>query len=294
MKESKFIDLKSDYAFKVFFGTPENKVLTINFLNSLLGKSIRDISYHNVEMQGLNADSRKAVFDLFCEGDDGEFFVVEMQKRKQEYFSDRVLYYASFAIQMQANIESERFRKATEAEKKRWNYHINKVYVVCFLDYMMEREHPDKYLWNIVRMDRELKIPFSETLNEVYIELPKFRLEFDGCDSFYKQFLAVMNNSEIMNNLPNNMNNEALFQKLKSAIELQRMSAKERLAYELSIAADRDLSACMASSYKEGKAEGKAEEKQKIIRAMSANGLDLPTIAKITQLSEQEVKALLE
>lgn len=45
------------------------------------------------------------------------------------------------------------------------------------------------------------------------------------------------------------MNNEALFQKLKSAIELQRMSA---------------------------------------------NGLDLPTIAKITQLPEEEVRALLE
>ncbi len=96
--------------------------------------------------------------------------------------------------------------------------------------------------------------------------------------------------------------NNALFQKLKSAIELQRMSAKERLAYELSIAADRDLSACMASSYKYGKEEGlakgeaKGEKKnqQKVARSMKANGFDLSTIAKIIQLPEQEVKALLE
>ncbi|WP_455620588.1 hypothetical protein [Parabacteroides sp.] len=92
--------------------------------------------------------------------------------------------------------------------------------------------------------------------------------------------------------------NNALFQKLKSAIELQRMSAKERLAYELSIAADRDLSACMASSYKDGKEEGlaKGEKKnqQKVARSMKANGFDLSTIAKIIQLPEQEVKALLE
>lgn len=127
-----FIDPKSDYAFKRFFGTVSNKELTIGFLNSLLNKDIKDIIFHNVEMQGNNTDSRKAVFDLFCEGSDGELFIVEIQKKRQKYFSDRVLYYASFVIQMQADIESEKFRLAKEEERRRWNYHINKVYVVCF------------------------------------------------------------------------------------------------------------------------------------------------------------------
>lgn len=52
----------------------------------------------------------KLIFDLFCEGSDGELFIVEIQKKRQKYFSDRVLYYASFVIQMQADIESEKFR----------------------------------------------------------------------------------------------------------------------------------------------------------------------------------------
>ena len=72
MKSDKFIDPKSDYAFKVIFGTVSNKELTIGFLNSLLNK---DITFHNVEMQGNNADGRRAIFDLFCEGSDGELFV---------------------------------------------------------------------------------------------------------------------------------------------------------------------------------------------------------------------------
>ena len=117
MKSDMFIDPKSDYAFKRFFGTVSNKELTIGFLNSLLNKDIKDIIFHNVEMQGNNTDSRKAVFDLFCEGSDGELFIVEIQKKRQKYFSDRVLYYASFVIQMQADIESEKFRLAKEEER---------------------------------------------------------------------------------------------------------------------------------------------------------------------------------
>lgn len=54
MKSDMFIDPKSDYAFKRFFGTVSNKELTIGFLNSLLNKDIKDIIFHNVEMQGNN------------------------------------------------------------------------------------------------------------------------------------------------------------------------------------------------------------------------------------------------
>lgn len=303
METDKFIDPKSDYAFKVIFGTVANKMLTIKFLSSLLGKDIRDITYHNVERQGVNADSRRAVFDIFCEGADGELFVVEMQKKRQLYFSDRVLYYASFAIQLQADIESERFKRATDAERKRWGYHINNVYVVCFLDYEMDHLHPQKYRWDVVRMDRELRVPFNETLNEIYLELPKFRLELSECDTIYKKFLYAMNNIDIMNQLPLEMNDK-LFQKLKSAIELQRMNTKERLAYEISIAAERDLSACMAASYEEGiekgieegKAEGKAEGLLAGMRQVASNmkhkGMDLTSIMDCTGLSADVILAL--
>ena len=286
-------------AFKRFFGTVSNKELTIGFLNSLLNKDIKDIIFHNVEMQGNNTDSRKAVFDLFCEGSDGELFIVEIQKKRQKYFSDRVLYYASFVIQMQADIESEKFRLAKEEERRRWNYHINKVYVVCFLDFRLDTRYTDKYRWDVVRMDRELKIPFSETLNEIYLELPKFNLNFEECDTFYKKFLYTMNNIDIMGQLSKEtIQNDKLLRKLKSAIELQRMSAKERLAYELSIAAERDLAACMATSFEEGEekgiAKGITEGMRKIILNMKQAGMDLATIAKTAGLPEKEVEALLK
>lgn len=61
---------------------------------------------------------------------------------------------------------------------------------VCslLLDFRLDTRYTDKYRWDVVRMDRELKIPFSETLNEIYLELPKFNLNFEECDTFYKNF----------------------------------------------------------------------------------------------------------
>ncbi len=144
-------------------------------------------------------------------------------------------------------------------------------------------------------MDRELKIPFSETLNEIYLELPKFNLNFEECDTFYKKFLYTMNNIDIMGQLSKEtIQNDKLLRKLKSAIELQRMSAKERLAYELSIAAERDLAACMATSFEEGEEKGMAKGMRKIILNMKQAGMDLATIAKTAGLPEKEVEALLK
>ena len=115
----------------------------------------------------------------------------------------------------------------------------------------------------------------------------------------YKKFLYTMNNIDIMGQLSKEtIQNDKLLRKLKSAIELQRMSAKERLAYELSIAAERDLAACMATSFEEGEekgiAKGITEGMRKIILNMKQAGMDLATIAKTAGLPEKEVEALLK
>lgn len=44
----------------------------------------------------------------------------------------------------------------------------------------MDKLHPEKYRWGVARMDRKLKISFSETQNEIYLEMPKFRIQLSG------------------------------------------------------------------------------------------------------------------
>ena len=300
----KFINPFSDFGWKKIFGSEVSKDLIISFLNEVIQHEvIVDITFRNVEMLGLKHDQRRAVFDIFCENKKGEVFIVEMQKSRQKYFSDRVLYYASFAIQQQSMIVKEKLDKEPEEIRKRWNYHISKVYVVCVLNYIMDASRQDKYRWDVVRMDRELKIPFSETLNEIYLEMPKFILPLQACDTLYKKWLFVLNNIEIMERLPEELNNQ-IFRKLKSIVEVERMTPDQRLEYELSLSVERDLSAALDTSFEDGmekglekgiekgKAEGKAEEQRQIAAKLKKQGIPLEMISQCTGLSLKEISEL--
>lgn len=290
---NKFLNPFSDYGFKAIFGSEVSKDLIISFLNGVLhNEVIINITFRNVEMLGMKHDQRRAVFDIFCENEKGEFFIVEMQKARQKYFSDRILYYASFAIQQQTTIARERLEHLSEAERKRnWDYNINKVYIVCILNYVMEPNYPEKYRWDVVRMDRDLKIPFSETLNEVYLEMPKFVLPLSECNTIYLKWLYVLNNIEIMERLPEELNNQ-LFQKLKSIVEIERMSANERLEYELSLAVERDMLSALDASFEDGEAKGIAEGKTEAAQKMKSLGFSISDIVKVTGLSPEEIEKL--
>ncbi|WP_309568337.1 Rpn family recombination-promoting nuclease/putative transposase [Parabacteroides faecis] len=163
----------------------------------------------------------------------------------------------------------------------------------------MEPSRSEKYRWDIVRMDRELKIPFSETLNEIYLEMPKFVLPLHECDTLYKKWLYVLNNIEIMERLPEELNNQ-IFRKLKSIVEVERMTPDQRLEYELSLSVERDLSAALDTSFddgmekgvEKGKVEGKAEEQRLIAANFKKKGINIETIAQCTGLSVEEIDKL--
>ena len=96
--EERYISLLTDFGFKRIFGTAMNKDLLICFLNSLFNgrQVVKDVSYLNPEHVGDVYTDRKAIFDVYCEGENGEKFIVEMQNAYQTYFKDRALFYSTF------------------------------------------------------------------------------------------------------------------------------------------------------------------------------------------------------
>jgi len=101
----KYINPFTDFGFKKLFGSEPNKELLIDFLNQVVlpeQHRITELSYTRNEHLGAKELDRKAIFDLYCIGKNGERFIVEMQKAKQNYFKDRSVFYASFPIQEQA------------------------------------------------------------------------------------------------------------------------------------------------------------------------------------------------
>src|SRR4028119_1570139 len=120
-----YINPFTDFGFKRLFGTEFNKDLLIDFLNQVLGERehIKDLTYHNTERQGSTETDRKAVYDLYCENEKGEKFIIEVQNASHLYFKDRSIYYATFPLREQAE------------KGKEWNYALKAVYAICILNF---------------------------------------------------------------------------------------------------------------------------------------------------------------
>ena len=84
----RYLNPYTDFGFKKLFGTEVNKDLLISFINSLLHgrEEIKDLTYLNAEHLGTGEADRKAIFDVYCENEQGEKFLVEMQRGEQQYF----------------------------------------------------------------------------------------------------------------------------------------------------------------------------------------------------------------
>ena len=106
-----------------------------------------------------------------------------------------------------------------------------------------------------------------------------------------------------MERLPDELNNQ-LFQKLKSIVEIERMSANERLEYELSLAVERDLLSAIGASFEDGEIkgeekgikkgikQGREEERREIAQNLKSLGLSLEDISKATGLTSEEIEQL--
>lgn len=118
--KEKYINPFTDFGFKKLFGTEFNKELLIDFLNQVLGdrERIQDLTYLNTENLDNTETDRKAIFDLYCENEKGEKFIIELQNVKQQYFKDRSIYYSTFPIQSQA------------PKGREWDYYLKAVYTI--------------------------------------------------------------------------------------------------------------------------------------------------------------------
>ncbi len=86
--KAKYLNLFTDFGFKKIFGEEASKPLLIDFLNALLPQTdkIVDLTFKNNEQLGQTDLDRRAIYDIYCENEKGEKFIVELQKAKQNYF----------------------------------------------------------------------------------------------------------------------------------------------------------------------------------------------------------------
>ena len=294
--EDKYISLLTDFGFKRIFGTDLNKDLLISFLNALFEGShvITDVKYLNTEHLGDIHTERKAIFDVYCETENGEKFIVEMQNAFQEFFKDRSLFYSTFPIREQGVKGSD------------WDFHLNHVYTIALLNFDMHDPAFDRdQLSHTVKLcDTYTHKVFYDKLDFIYVEIAKFDKTVDQLSTTFEKWLYVLKNLSRLDNQPQSLRDK-VFDRLFTQAEIAKFNPRELREYEDSRKAYRDLKNCLDTAMREGIekgrtegraegiAEGRAEGIAIAVKAMYSNGMNVDTIAATMNMTTEKVNEII-
>ncbi len=292
----------TDFGFKKLFGIEPNKDLLIALLNSIFRgrKNIVDLTYNKNEHHGETKDEGAAIFDLTCTGDDGEHFIIEVQRGKQGNFKQRAVFYTSRLVSEQA----------PKGKRSEWAYDVQEVYLIALLeDFILDTDNDGNYLRDICLSDRDTGKVFYHGLGYIFIELVNFVKTEEEAETDLERWLYVLKN-----NLPDGSQvstmdkvsvytRKPIFEKLFNVAEYANLTKEEKAMYDASLKQKWDNKNVLDYAVKEAVKEAdlkarkeeraKAEaEKRKIALEFKNLGVPIADIAKGTGLSIEEIEKL--
>jgi len=279
-----YIDPLTDFAFKKLFGSEPNKDLLIDFLNGVFRgrKLIVDLVYNKNEHPGETVNEGSAIFDLTCTGNDGEQFIIEVQRGKQGNFKQRAIFYTSRLVSEQA----------PKGRRSEWAYDVKEVYLIALLeDFSLDAGNDQEFLHDICLSNRETGKVFYEGLGYIFIELIKFVKTEAELDTDLDKWLYVLKNMSSMNKIPVYLR-KPIFEKLFNIAEYSNLTKEEKTMYDTSLKRKWDNKAVLDYAVNEAAKEAKQVEKREIAREMKKDGISVEQIAKFTKLSIKEIEKL--
>ena len=273
----KLADPRNDIAFKKIFS--EDNIEGIkDFAESIISNAIEfPFSTKLVSIEFLHKDQmpsllkgKKSLCDLKVKDDKNNIYIIEMQKRNEEDYLQRIQYYASHAI-------TDQLEQGTDHTE------LNPVITIS----IMGRKCFDD---NIPCISYH---PFVETTtgkqllltqSHIFIELPK--LEKSGLTGSTLEWLEMFKEAAHLDHIPEVKNKNVLQAYRK--LEQHNWSPEEKEAY-IASKIDDDME---KSNLKHAEDKGREEEKIKIARNLLESGLSADLVIKTTGLSEAKIKEL--
>ena len=289
----RFINPFTDMGFKRIFGQEVNKNLLIDFLNDLLEgeKRIIDITFLDKEQLGTSVDDRSCIYDIYCENENGERFIVEIQNRGHRNFKERAIYYLSRAI-------------ANQGQKgPSWMFDLKAVYGVFFMNFHLDGRRQARFRTDIDLRDMRTNEPFSDKMRFIFLDLPAFTKDEETCETDFERWIYVLKNMEILQRMPFKAR-KSVFEELEKIADISALSKEDQEKYEHIIKVYRDnlvteqwaieqgFKKRHEKGIEKGRKEGIEIERLKNARGMKAAGIAPELIAQITGLSPEEIQEL--
>jgi predicted transposase/invertase (TIGR01784 family) len=174
------------------------------------------------------------------------------------------------------------------------NYQLlNPIIALTIVDFVMFK-NSDKIISYFKLLEKDSFINYSDDLEMIFVELPKFDKELEQLETISDKWLYFIKNSAKLHDIPKNMPNE-----IESAFEVSnkaQLSAEEldlqrrKLDYVL---IQRDSIEFAEKIGKEQGIEmgieiGRLKEKQEMAQKLLATGMDIKMVESITGLAVSE------
>ena len=160
----KFLDVKTDFAFKKVFGSEGSKDILVSFLNSLIffseGEVIEDLTIVDFYQIPLIKGMKDTYVDVKAKLSSGTTVIIEMQILNVQGMEQRILYNAAKAYSTQL-VQGE-------------SYHLlNPVIALTLTDFVMFPEMAEyKSIFRIT--EKDYLVEYNGDIELIFIELPKF------------------------------------------------------------------------------------------------------------------------
>ena len=278
---TKLADPRNDIAFKKIFS--EDNIEGIkDFAESIISNAIEfpfstklvSIEFLHKEQMPSLLKGKKSLCDLKVKDDKNNIYIIEMQKRNEEDYLQRIQYYASHAI-------------TDQLEQGTGHTELNPVITIsimgrkCFDDNIpCISYHPFKE----TTTGKQLLL----TQSHIFIELPK--LEKSGLTGSTLEWLKMFKEAAHLDHIPT-VENKNVLQAYRK-LEQHSWSPEEKEAYLASKIEDDMEKSNLKHAEDKGKEEGEQKKALEIARRMLSKGKDIQEIMDFTDLSEEAIKNL--
>ena len=273
--EMKRYDPMNDVLCKFILGREERKHITIDFINSMLDRDkeheVVDITFRNVEMVPLAADTKLTRLDIFCILSTGERLDCEIQIVNHRNMGQRTLYYWSqmYLMSLKQGKDYKSLSPSITINLLRYSF------------LPQEEPHAMYGIYNPANMHR-----LTGDMELHFFEIPKFRKkplrEMTRAERWLAYFASQLDEQEV----------EAMeataIKDAFSAADLFMQDEEQRLAYVNREMAIMDYQSDMNAYREEGRKEGKAD----LVRNLLTVGTPMEYIRKASGWTDEAILAL--
>ena len=190
-----FLDVKTDYAFKRVFGSEGSRPVLLSFLNAILDyqgeQAIVDLTIVDPYQVPMIKGMKDTYVDVKAVLANGKHVSIEMQVLNVAGFEKHILHNAAKEY-------------ATQLKKGDDYTLLNPVIALTFTDFVMF-EDSDEHLSRFRLIERDRFIEYSDDVELIFAELPKFNIELDALETVQDMWIYFVKNAGSLEYIPDNL-----------------------------------------------------------------------------------------